>query len=92
MAFLSVLTGFSFVAVFFAGKIHSSNHLRPLNIRTCNLLSHGQELMDGMLSDYWAQELIGSDLLRKELENAPPFKRPNWIAVFDILEGYHNTK
>ena len=61
-----------------------------LNIRTCNLVSHEQELMDGTLSDYWAQELIGSDLLREELEKTPAPEIPNWIAVFDNQEENHN--
>ena len=60
----------------------------PLNIRTCNLISYNQDLMDGKLSDYWAQELIGSDLLREELKNLPPPKIPNWIAVFDSQKKY----
>ena len=63
----------------------------PLNIRTCNLISHEQKLIDGKLSDYWAQELIGSDLLREELEKTPPPKIPNWIAIFDSQEDDHNV-
>ena len=62
----------------------------PLNIKDCNLISQEQNLMDGKLSDYWAQELIGSDLLREELEKIPPPKIPNWIAVFDSQRGDHN--
>ena len=62
----------------------------PLNTRTCNLLSHKEKLMDVTLSDYWAQELIGSDLLREELKKTSPPKRPNWIAIFDSQRGNHN--
>ena len=79
----------------------------PLNIRTCNLVSHERGLVAGKvksggegsdywesvlaenLSDYWAQELIGSDLLREELENTPPPERENWIAVFDSPRNDH---
>ena len=46
--------------------------------------------MDSKLSDYWAQELIGSDLLKEELKNTPPFKRSNWIVVFDAQTIDHN--
>ena len=60
------------------------------NIRTCNIISHKQELMVGELSDYWAQELIGSDLLREELEKTSPPKIENWIAVFDTKQEAHN--
>ena len=61
----------------------------PLNIRICNLISHEQKLMKGKLSDYWAQELIGSDLLREELKKEAPPEIENWIAVFDTRRGGH---
>ena len=63
---------------------------KTLDIRTCNLISDKQELMGGTLSDYWAQELIGSDLLREELKKTPAPDRENWIAVFDTEQGNHN--
>ena len=47
--------------------------------------------MKGTLSDYWAQELIGSDLLREELKATPPPERKNWIAVFDSPGMNHST-
>ena len=62
----------------------------PLNIKTCNVISYKRELMEGKLSDHWAQELIGSDLLRAELKQTPPPKRPNWIAVFDTQRRGHS--
>ena len=41
-------------------------------------------LKDGKLSFYWAQELIGADLLRKDLEKKDQSQLPkNFIAVFD---------
>ncbi len=43
------------------------------------------------LSDYWAQEMIGADLLREELEKVPPPKTKNFIAVFDTSTNNHNV-
>ena len=63
----------------------------PTDIRTCNLISHKRELMDGDLSDYWAQEMTGADLLRKELEKISLPQRENWIAVFDTpFQDHHD--
>lgn len=64
----------------------------PSNIRTCNLVPHEQQLMDGKLSDYWAQELIGSDLLREELDKVPHPLIPNWIMVFDRQIEDHSIR
>ena len=61
-----------------------------LNIRTCGLVSDKRKLMDGELPDYWAQELIGSDLLREELKKTAPPDKENWIAVFDATIRDHN--
>ena len=64
---------------------------KALDIKTCDIVSGKLGLMEGKLSDYWAQELIGSDLLREELEKSPPPDIENWIAVFDIeVEKDHN--
>ena len=63
---------------------------KALNIRTCGLISDKRKLMKGSLSDYWAQELIGSDLLREQLEKTPNPDKENWIAVFDAQGGDHN--
>ena len=63
---------------------------KVLDIKTCNIVSGKLGLMKGKLSDYWAQELIGSDLLREELEKTPPPDIENWIAVFDTKEIGHN--
>ena len=52
------------------------------DVRSCKIFSANAGLFQGELSDYWAQELIGSDLLKKELKNAPPVKK-NLVAVFD---------
>ena len=54
---------------------------------SCELVSSKHKLMDSTLSDYWAQELIGSDLLREELEKIPHPEKKNYIAVFDSRQG-----
>ena len=56
---------------------------------TCELIPSKHKLMNSTLSDYWAQELIGADLLREELEKVPPPEKKNYIAVFDTREGNH---
>ena len=61
---------------------------KVLNLRTCNIVSHKRNL--GKLSDYWAQELIGSDLMREELEKTAPPEIENFIAVFDSNETDHD--
>ena len=61
-----------------------------VSVKTCGLIPAKQKLMDGKLSDYWAQELIGSDLLREELKKTTPPDIENWIAVFDSSTRNHN--
>ena len=63
---------------------------KALNLKTCDIVSHKRELMNGRLSDYWAQKLIGSDLLREELKKTPAPNIENWIEVFDSKSEYHN--
>ena len=55
----------------------------PQDIKTCGIVSSEQNFMEGKLSDYWAQELIGADLLRKEAEKIPPPPQANFISIFD---------
>ena len=65
----------------------------PLNIRTCGLASSSRNLMGGRLSDFWAQNLIGADLLREDLESQTGFKpKENWIAIVDSLKAGHYAK
>ena len=45
---------------------------------------------EAQLSDYWAQEMIGADLLREELEKTPPPKTDPFVAVLD--NGSHGRK
>ena len=63
---------------------------QSLNIRTCGFVSSSQSLMNGELSDYWAQELIGSDLLREELEKVPAPEKE--IFIFDTLGNNHDLQ
>ena len=57
------------------------------NLRTCGIVTATKKLNKGRLSDYWAQEMIGSDLLRKGLKDAleknPLPEDKMVIAVFD---------
>ncbi len=52
------------------------------DIRSCKIVSSELNLLEGQLSDYWAQEMIGSDLMREELKLQPPVKK-HLVAVFD---------
>ena len=61
-----------------------------VSVKSCGLIPAKQKLMDGKLSDYWAQELTGSDLLREELKKTDPPDIENWIAVFDTRNENHN--
>ena len=71
-------------------KALSSVSQKTLNLRTCNIISHKRDLANGFLSDYWAQELIGSDLMREELKKTAPPEREDWIAIFDSKRENHN--
>ena len=64
---------------------------KAVNIRTCEVVSSKYNLQNGKLSDYWAQELIGSDLLREDIKaaNISPVHE-NFIAVFDTPINNHN--
>ena len=53
------------------------------SLRSCSILSSEADLFEGKLSDYWAQEMVGSDLLKEELKKAEPIKK-HLVEVFDI--------
>ena len=55
------------------------------NIKTCNIVSHGF-LYD--LPDYWAQEMIGADLLKEKLQSVKPIGK-HLVAVFDSTREEH---
>ena len=61
------------------------------NLRTCNIVSShfpGPHLRnrprDPALSDYWAQNMIGADLLKEELINTALFKKKEILQQFWI--------
>ena len=62
------------------------------NLKTCNIVPHTlnrshvfsyKQKKDSPLSDYWAQEMIGADLLKKEMQDLPPIKK-HFIQLFDV--------
>ena len=72
------------------------------NIRNCNIVSHGLNVhymypetkcqsKSCILPTYWAQEMIGADLLREKLKKAKPVEK-HLVAVFDGPPGsFHAT-
>ena len=73
-------------------EYEDSSSIQSPDIRTCGLVSSSQSLKEGRLSDYWAQELIGSDLLKEELKTTSAPKRKNFIPIFDAPSGDHDVK
>ena len=73
--------------------------LRGKDVRDCNLISSqlglfpspGKDGFKSQLSDYWAQERVGTDLLKEELEKASPVKK-HLVAVFDSPWDRHDIK
>ena len=58
---------------------------------SCELLPTEHQLKDGKLTDYWAQEMVGADLLKEELEKAPPLPENKFlVAVFDTTRVSHS--
>ena len=53
------------------------------DVRSCKTFSSDFGLFGGELSDYWAQEMIGSDLLKKELSKAHPVEK-HLVSVWDV--------
>ena len=67
------------------------NIITKTSEESCELLSSQQKLKDGKLTDYWAQEMIGADLLKEEIEKAPPLPEDKFLtAVFDGPRYRHN--
>ncbi len=62
----------------------SESSLKPISqdISKCNLVKSSGYLQS-RLSDYWAQELIGADLLKEELKKLPPPKKNNFVTTLD---------
>ena len=66
--------------------------LEPQNIKTCKIVSDKHNLKNGTLSDYWAQEMIGSDLLRGMLKDKESPDKKNFVSVFDGFYQEHGSK
>ena len=68
---------------------------RGKDVRDCNLVSSQLRLFysyrdrRSTLSDYWAQERVGADLLKEELEKVPPVQK-HLVAVFDSPQDGHH--
>ena len=63
----------------------------PKTTVICELAESKHKLKDGKLTDYWAQEMVGADLLKEELEKASPLPEDkHLVAVFDSPEDNHN--
>ena len=58
--------------------------IRRGDLKTCFIVPVERDLDEGALSDYWAQEMIGADLLKEELKKVPPPAKKHFIAVFDV--------
>ena len=58
------------------------------DVRSCKTFSSDFGLFEGELSDYWAQEMIGSDLLKAELKKVPPVKK-HLVSVWDVGKRQH---
>ena len=76
-----------------------SDNSETFNLRTCNILSSSFHLnkypnlkdRDGALTDYWGQEMVGADLLKKKIEEGEgSLKRPT-VELFDSnRDGKHD--
>lgn len=64
-------------------RIEKLNDLAGVRKRISTIWVSQRDIEEGRLSDYWAQELIGVDLLKEELEKEPVSIWENFIAVFD---------
>ena len=59
---------------------------------SCELLPSKHQLKDGTLSDYWAQEMVGADLLREEIKKAEPLPEDKFlISVIDRSIDDHDV-
>ena len=59
------------------------------DLKSCHIIPAKLGLKGGQLSDYWAQEMVGADLVREELKKAPPIKK-HLVSVFDSPERQHD--
>lgn len=74
---------------------HSNSNGQNADLKTCNIVSSQLRLPnpDGpnTLTDYWAQEMVGADLLKEEVEKAGPIKK-KLVEAFDICHSGHASK
>ena len=62
------------------------------DLRSCDIVSVSFGLQSGKLSDYWAQRMIGSDLIKEELEQMDPVGKKELVRVFDARTRDHYAK
>ncbi len=62
------------------------------DLRSCDIVSSEFGLLEDKLSDYWAKELIGADLLKDELENSPAPDKDNLVSMFDLPKNEHDVR
>ena len=60
------------------------------NLKSCNTVSSNFGLLEGQLSDYWAQRMVGTDLLKEALQEVSPIEK-HLVEVFDIPPS-HSVK
>ena len=64
-------------------RIEKLNDLGGIRKKIATMWVSRQDIEENRLSDYWAQELIGVDLLKEELEKEPVPHLENFIGIFD---------
>ena len=92
MNFFKILFLLSVFFVSYPKLVLAKTKKEAVNIRACGLASANFDLQEGHLSDYWAQELIGADLLKEYIKTKNYSIRDNFIAVFDSSSEDHNVK
>ena len=66
-------------------------HSEDTDTESCDLISSQFGLQEGKLSDYWAQRMIGSDLIKEELEKVEPNTK-KLVQLFDRDKNQHGMK
>ena len=83
-----------FQSIKLCGPDHSvtTDEAETGDLKSCDIVSASFGLQSGQLSDYWAQRMIGSDLIKEELEQADPVGKAELVRVFDTRERNHYMK
>ena len=91
---LSLFAGSVFSIVCLAQETHPTSNkwrnkaLEKPTLKNCDVLTSEYYLREGALTDYWAQEMIGGDLLKQDIKQAPLLKgNIHLVSVWD--EGEH---